>query len=108
MLPKENRLKKKKEFETVFKNGKTLRGKNIIARYFKSEDGKTKIGFIVSKKVSKKAVERNKVKRRLRESLRENKEKIDKGVSIIIIALASSKEVPYSEINNDIKSVLKI
>ncbi|MDD3386669.1 MAG: ribonuclease P protein component [Candidatus Pacebacteria bacterium] len=108
MLPKENRLKKKKEFETVFKNGKTVRSKNIISKYFKSEDNKTKIGFIVSKKVSKKAVERNKIKRRLRASVRENKEMIKDGMNIIIIALPSIKEVPYSEINNDIKSILKI
>lgn len=106
MLPKENRLKKKKEFEIVFKDGKTLKGNNIIIKYLGNGLDYAKIGFIVSKKVSKKAVERNKIRRRLREATRNVN--LKKGLNIIIIALSKIKDVSYIEIEADIKNILKL
>ncbi|MCL5409180.1 MAG: ribonuclease P protein component [Candidatus Omnitrophica bacterium] len=38
--------------------------------YISQNQGKLKIGFIISKKVCKKAVERNKIKRKIREFIR--------------------------------------
>ncbi|MDD2757140.1 MAG: ribonuclease P protein component [Candidatus Pacebacteria bacterium] len=106
MLPKENRLKKKKEFEAIFENGRTIKGRNIIVKYLGNGLGYAKVGFIVSKKVSKKAVERNKIKRQLREVVK--KTDLKRGLSIIIIALSSIKGVPYSEIESDIEKTLKL
>ncbi len=106
MLPKENRLKKKKEFEAIFENGRTIKGKNIIVKYLGNGLEYAKVGFIVSKKVSKKAVERNKIKRQLREAVKQTD--LKRGLSIIIIALSSIKNVPYIEIESDIKKTLKL
>jgi ribonuclease P protein component len=108
MLPKENRLKKKKDFENIFKNGKTFRSKNITVKYLFNEIEDNKIGFVVSKKFSKKATERNKVKRRLREIVRKNKKQIKKGVDIILIALPSLKGLTFEEIEKEIKNILEI
>jgi len=108
MLPKENRLKKKKDFETIFKSGKLIKGKDILVKYLYNKEEDSKIGFIVSKKVSKKATERNKIKRRFREIIRANKEKIKKGLGIIIIALPSSKKLSFKEIDSEIKNILEI
>jgi ribonuclease P protein component len=70
MLLKENRLKKKKDFERVFSQGRNLKGDFLFFKTINNKLEDNRIGFIVSKKVSKKAVERNKIKRRLREILR--------------------------------------
>ena len=67
MLPKRNRLKKKKDFEKVFKNGKGFREDFLILKIVSNNLKNTRFGFIVSRKVSKKATQRNKIKRRLRE-----------------------------------------
>jgi ribonuclease P protein component len=48
MLPKENRLKKKKEFEAIFENGRTIKGKNIIVKYLGNGLEYTKVGYIVN------------------------------------------------------------
>ncbi len=106
MLAKENRLKKRKEFEAIFERGKTIKGKNIIVKYLENRTGETKVGIIVSKKVSKKAVERNKIKRRLREAIRRTD--LKRGLSIIIIALPTIKDVPYVEIEKDVKKTLEL
>ena len=106
MLPKENRLKKKKEFEAIFENGRTIKGKNIIVKYLGNGLEYTKVGFIVSKKVFKKAVERNRIKRQLREAVKSTD--LKRGLSIIIIALPTIKDVPYVEIESDIKKTLKL
>jgi len=106
MLPKENRLKKEKEFEAVFKGGRTFRGEYVFLRYLINGTDKTKVGFVTSKKVSKLATERNKAKRRMREIVRLRKGKIKDGLSIIIIALPRINGAGYGEIEKDISSLL--
>ena len=106
MLPKENRLKKEKEFEAVFKGGRTLKGKSVFLRYLINGTDKTRIGFVVSKKISKLAVERNKVKRRMREIIRLKKKDIKEGLSIVIISLPSIKGTTYQEMEEDLENLL--
>ncbi|WP_283401003.1 ribonuclease P protein component [Desulfurobacterium pacificum] len=82
---KHERLRKQKEFERVFKEGRSYGG-NAVAFYFaESEAGFPRAGFIASKKISKKAVIRNRAKRLMREVFRLNKHKL-KPVDIIFIA----------------------
>lgn len=107
MLPKENRLKKEKEFEKVFKGGRTLKGKSVFLRYLTNGTDKTKIGFVVSKKISKLAVIRNKIKRRMRDIVRLKKDTLKQGLSIIIISLPPIKTMAYREIKEDLENLLK-
>lgn len=105
MLPKENRLKKEKEFEAVFKGGRLVKGNSIFLKYLANGTDKTKVGFVVSKKVSKLAVERNKTKRRMREYVRLRKKEIKDGLSIIFIALPQAKSMDYEDIKKDLESL---
>lgn len=47
----------------------------------------SRFGFLVSQKVSKKAVERNKIKRLLRETVSQNFSKIKPGKDVVVVAL---------------------
>ena len=69
MLPKINRIKKKKDFEIIFKKGASFRNNLFTLRFLKNSLGINRFGFVVSQKVSKKAVVRNKVRRRLTEAI---------------------------------------
>ena len=73
MLKKENRLKAKKAFSATY-NNKNVASDNLIVLYAgKIKDDKncpTRVGFVVSKKIHKRAVIRNKIKRLLRENIR--------------------------------------
>jgi len=107
MLLKENRLKKKKDFEKTLSQGKNLKGDFLFFKTIKNELEENRFGFIVSKKVSKKAIERNRIKRRLREIVRlsdfKNTEKIDG----VFITLPYIKEKSFEEIEIETTSLLK-
>ena len=61
------RLKKEKDFNNVFKKGKRLFSSSLTLIYL--EEKELKVGFAVGKKHGK-SVQRNKIKRILRESFR--------------------------------------
>ena len=69
MLPKTNRLTKKKDFENVFKKGKGIKGDFLILRFVGNKTKTCRFGIVVSKKISKKATVRNKIKRRIRAAI---------------------------------------
>jgi ribonuclease P protein component len=94
------RLKKQKEFDNVFKTGKLISGKYCII-YHKPEKER-KLGIIVSKKVSKKAVERNHIKRWFREIYRNNKDELPKGVHLIIISKPTAIKGSFNEVCKDV------
>ena len=94
MLPKQNRLKLKKDFERIFKQGKGYKQNFLFLKVLENGLKETRFGFIVSKKISKKAVIRNKLKRRLREVIRDKlkEEKIRPGIDVVLTAFPGLEE----------------
>ncbi len=107
MLAKQNRIRKKKDFDFVFKKGASLKGSFFLTKIAKNKLGISRFGFIVSGKVSKKAVERNKIKRRASESVRRNFERIRNGLDVVFIALPKARTADYKDIEGDILNLLK-
>ena len=107
MLSLQNRLKKKKDFERVFKQGDSARGSLIFMKILKNQNPDSRIGFVVSKKISNKAVVRNKIKRQLRESAREELKKYQPGYDMVIVTLPGIQKVDYKEIKNQVSLVFK-
>lgn len=72
MLPKEYRLKKKSAFNATYKSGVVFHacGITVFCGKKKTADFPTRVGFVVSKKIHKRAVKRNRIRRLMRESLR--------------------------------------
>ena len=108
MLPQINRIKKKKDFEKIFKNSKSFKSSLFIFRISKNDLGLNRFGFVVSQKVSKKAVIRNKVRRRLAEIMRAQTGKIKNGTDLVIIALPIIGKKEFVEIRETTeKSLIK-
>ena len=88
-LPKDMRLKGHRTFNYIYKNSETYHGKLMTFKIAKSNpeilfthklknnSNKFRIAIAISKKVSKKAVERNKIRRILQEWLLTNIQKIN-------------------------------
>ena len=88
-LPKDMRLKGHRVFEYIHKNSKKYHGQLmtfkvarsnpeiLLSHKIKSNSDNLRIAFAISKKVSKKAVERNKIRRILQEWLLTNIQKIN-------------------------------
>jgi len=65
-----HRLRKTDEFSSVFAFRRSLRGKNIDLLYRPNTVGTARLGVAVQKKIIRTAVDRNQVKRIVRESFR--------------------------------------
>lgn len=112
MLAKINRIKKKKDFEIIFKKGKILKSSLFILRFLKNDLEQSRFGFIVSQKVSKNATERNKIRRRLSEVIKENLKSANlpkaknNNFDLVFISLPSTVKKDFLEIKNSVNDLL--
>ncbi|MFH1230744.1 MAG: ribonuclease P protein component [Planctomycetota bacterium] len=83
-LSKKERVVNDKEFEKVYKEGTIRKNGRVIIRYLPNDLGYSRLGIAVSKKVFRKAVNRNRIRRLIREAFRLNKNQLPKGLDIII------------------------
>lgn len=104
MLPRQNRLKKTKDFERVFKQGLFINDKFIAFKAARNGLDVTRFGFVVSKKISKKAVIRNKIKRWLRAAVLPGLKDIKPGFDI---AVMTKPEILNSNFK-EIKSIIQL
>jgi len=107
MLSSKHRLKKKKDFAKVYKKGKGFKQDFLFLKAVENGLEDTRIGIVVSSKIAKKAVERNLIKRRLREIIRKRIEEIKPGLDIVLITLKGiSKETSFQAIEETIDKLL--
>jgi len=106
MPVKKNRINKKKDFEKIFKNGKSAKGSFLVLKFLPNAVGVNRFAFIVSKKVSAKSVVRNKIRRRLSESVKDYIEEKD-STDFVFIALPKIKEKNFWDIKTEVNVLLK-
>ena len=114
MLKKQNRLKSKKAFSATYKNNNVVKTNLIVLYAGKIKIDKncpTRVGFVVSKKVHKRAVKRNKIKRLMRENIRlilkKDKSVINEYQSLIFSATDGIVDKNYEEISKSILILLE-
>ena len=111
MLPKEFRLKKRTAFAATYKTGKTLHkdGITVFIGKEKQIDSPTRVGFVVSKKIHKRAVKRNRIKRLMRESYRlliKEGAVSDKYISLIFVASSKLLGKGFKEVDSAIRKLV--
>jgi ribonuclease P protein component len=71
IIKKTNRISKTRELQNVFRFGKAVHAAALVIKFVKKpKEKQSRTAFIISKKISKKAVVRNKIRRVMREELR--------------------------------------
>ena len=114
--PKSEKLKSKKSIDTLFSRGKSIKAFPLRAVYIKSktaECGSINVGVVVAKKNIKLAVNRNLIKRRMREAYRLNNHAlktalITNGESLNVMLIYSAKEIlPYATIEQKVVLILE-
>ena len=100
-LAKENRIVKSSDFKAVYQNNQiVVKGQYFIVLTFYCSEA-SKVGFVASKKVSKKAVVRNKLKRIMRQSARLKGQQIS-GFKTVVIAKFNAGDVANSKLFIDL------
>ncbi|WP_195940992.1 ribonuclease P protein component [Romboutsia sp. 1001713B170131_170501_G6] len=100
-------LKKDSDFRKVYKHGKSFATKYLVMYVLDNKSDDTKLGISVSKKVGK-AIVRNKIRRRIRESYRLNvDENVKSGYDIVFIARIASNQAEYKDIEKSVKYLVK-
>jgi ribonuclease P protein component len=103
MLAKKNRLTKRKDFDNLFKKGRSAFNDITGIKMAANDLNICRFGFIVSGKISKKAVERNLIKRRMREAVRQELINLKVGLDCVILAQKEAKNASYAELGKSIR-----
>lgn len=105
MLAKNNRLKKNKEFDLVFKEGKSAYGSFLGVKIRENSLEINRFGILLGTKVSKLAVVRNTFKRRIKDILRQQNLKAKTGYDCVIIVLPTIIDKSYQDIKTEIENI---
>ncbi|HHX96796.1 MAG TPA: ribonuclease P protein component [Clostridia bacterium] len=107
MLPKEYRLQKNVQFRKIYQQGRSLASPLLVLYFLRTKgEFKPRIGFSISRRLGS-AVERNRLKRRLRAAIKEYLELLPSGVEIIFIARAPLKNSSFAVIKKNMLYLLR-
>ncbi len=107
MFSQKNKIKKKKEFEIVFKKGESFSRKAFLLKIKKNNLNFSRFAFVCPIKVEKKATKRNKSKRIFREIIISLFPFIKGGFDIIFITQKNAQKMNYGEIKREVEKLFK-
>ena len=107
MLPRSERLCKRSDFLWLQQKGKLYRSKLLRLVLAHKNPPTRLIGFTVSKRISKKAVERNRLKRQLRSACRSFLPLIASDACLLFIAQEAVLNCSFAEIQAQMGRLLK-
>lgn len=108
MLQKKHRLNKSKDIKNTSARGRSFFSPNFVIKFRPDPEIATRVAVVVSNYVSKKAVERNRIKRLIRETVRVNLSKLKTGDYVIIVrpkAKLSDENVVKTGLSELLKSL---
>ena len=108
MLNKQYRFHSRGGVKYTYRHGKTIRRPEISLVFADNPRGFTRFAVVVSKKVLKPAVGRNRIRRRVYEAVRLDFDKFKKSRDyIFVIYNQNVKDMPFSELQKTIRSLME-
>ena len=101
-------LKGNKKIEELFSSGEKRSSSSFVCKYLNKNIEEVFVVISVPKKLFSRAVDRNKIKRRIREVLRKNKDVVYKnGGGWYMFIFSSQKILTFSEIEEELLSLFE-
>lgn len=107
MLSKLYRLSKNFEFQNVYRKGKGASSQFFSVNYLLNKYTFPRYGVVVSKKTARRSVDRNKLKRQVREIVYVLSKKTNNHFDIVISARPSSFDLDFNRLKKELEEVLK-
>ena len=101
------RLRKNSEFQRVKQQGHSIMSPLLVLAWTPNDEARTHIGFVVSKRIAKHAVDRNHIKRLLSEAIRELLPRLPGGLDIVISARQKANTANLRILEQDLVSLLR-
>ncbi|MBD2232070.1 ribonuclease P protein component [Phormidium tenue] len=114
MLPKHHRLRRSRDFSQVYRQGRRAASAHLLLRAWSIPSGAKaaipndpapRIGIVVSLKVHKRAVVRNRLKRRVRAALRTLLPRLRPAQWIVISLKPEAAECEYGEFLRELEQL---
>jgi ribonuclease P protein component len=118
-LPRAYRLKQRRAFDTVYQKGKRRRAAHLHLVAWKRSSrascsdsdcldvlSATQIGISISRKVSKRAVVRNRIKRQIKAALRHLLPRLSPGWQVIVVVRSEAIECDYWQFLQELEKLL--
>ena len=106
MLSRVNRLRKRYQFNYIYKNGTHFSSSALVLYVTPSKTKSIKVGFAVTKKIGK-AVQRNAVRRRLREIVQKQLPNLKQNYNIILVARDNVAEFSFENLSKQFIDLIK-
>ena len=107
MMKFSDSLKKNRDFQNVYQNGRSYANKYLVMYVLKNDLGMNRIGISVSKKVGNSVV-RHRLTRLIREAYRLHEEMFNSGLDIVVLARVNAKSILYTDMESALLHLAKL
>jgi len=103
-LPRDSRLSRPSEFAALRGNSERIATRSFIAEHRPNGASGARLGMAVSRRVDKRAVVRNRIRRVIRESFRLHRAGLP-AADILVIARVQSADLANAQLRTDIETI---
>jgi ribonuclease P protein component len=108
MIGRTNRFHGRASIKRLYTRGKSVRAGNLALKYAPNGRQSFRLAVVVSRKVSKSAVVRNRIRRRLYENVRILSNEFNEAYDLVLLVYdASLAELPSAELASEVKRIIK-
>ncbi|MFH0804783.1 MAG: ribonuclease P protein component [Patescibacteria group bacterium] len=107
MLPRQYRLTKVKDWQQLRRRGRGLAATKLALRWYRTGAPVTRFGFTTATTVSKRANQRNLLKRQLRAIVRQYLPTIQPGFDVAVAVRPGAVGTPYAALDAELTQLLR-
>jgi ribonuclease P protein component len=101
-LRRNQRILCSRTFEDIFNAGIRFPGQGMVLWVQRTEGGSCRLGVVAARRSFRRAVDRNRAKRRLREAFRRNRFRLCAGADVVLLARHAVLQMNFAALEQDL------